>query len=81
MKFILKQEFNPTRKKWPFNELEVGIGVELSEGFNDCSVAKIAVAARTYAAKSDVTFEVATIKKWDESGCCFMKAVQVLRTK
>ncbi len=81
VKFISKEEFKPTRKKWPFKTIEVGSGIELSEGFNDCNVAKIASAARTYAAKSDVIFEVATIQIQDEHGCVFVKAVQILRTK
>jgi len=76
MKFISKEEFKPTRKKWPFNELEVGKGIELPDGFNDCDVKKIAVAARTYEAKSNVSFQVATVKKADGT-----KAVQVLRAK
>ena len=81
MKLISKADFKPTRKKWPFNEIKVGDGVELNDGFNDCSVAKIASAARTYAAKTDVKFKVATIQTWDEYGCIFIKAVQILRTK
>lgn len=81
MEFMPGKDFKPTRKKWPFNKINVDQYIELKDGFNGLSVAKIASAARTYAAKSDVEFDVATVKVWHEYGNVFVKAVQVLRTK
>lgn len=75
MKLISKEEFSPSRKEWPFKDLEIDKGVELSDGYNDCNLQQIAVAARTYAAKSNREFRVATVTKDGKT------VIQVLRIK